>query len=665
MKKPNRKAARAPAKKAAKRTGPSRRTAAERRAIDKRAAIASRDAKREQRVKSKAERALLVRCPSCHAKPGIACFDRSGRQVPTPHRLRLAAAPSPSKAHELQRVAARSTPARLTVGISEGLQPLAPKLAQLVASTSGVIKIENVKIGKRHRKQFGDLKGLAQSINDRGGLIQPIALTQHCELIAGERRMRAWQLSRFAGQPIPCHIIDVDAIVAGEWDENAQRKDFEPSEAVKIKRTLESVMRKLQATRPAAERAAPGRKARGDRAGRTDDKVAKLTGIKRESLRKAEEVVTAAEENPELFGDLQEQMDRTGKINTAHKKLSVRKQRAAIEASPAPLPMNAKECGTWSIDCPWPAELDREQASIDAADRAFRPYPEMSIKAICKFASEQLKPNMPAVVSVWLWVPNYVLVRGYHSHVIAALGFKPDQASTLLTWDKVVLGRGKLLREQTEHAILLRRGDPLVDVFGENPPTTLIRAPRRENSRKPDEFYRLVERVTPARRYASIFSRGGEGEAWDGHGDQVGKFAPAIARAAEAALLGEAKGDAIADRIGDTIAEATGAAQRDEIETLECVAEGAWRDLSEPEIKGLRIAQHIIGKKEIRLTKLGLDRLAELRQAAEAAEASSPAQIDIEEAIAAKVETPIATAALDDKLEIPTFLRRTKAAAGA
>jgi hypothetical protein len=49
---------------------------------------------------------------------------------------------------------------------------------------------------------------------------------------------------------------------------------------------------------------------------------------------------------------------------------------------------------------------------------------------------------------------------------------------------------------------------------------------------KPDEFYRLVERVTPAARYAAIFSTGGEGALWDGHGDQVGKHAPAEGKVA-------------------------------------------------------------------------------------------------------------------------------------
>jgi N6-adenosine-specific RNA methylase IME4 len=176
---------------------------------------------------------------------------------------------------------------------------------------------------------------------------------------------------------------------------------------------------------------------------------------------------------------------------------------------------------------PWAGEMDRDQAALDAAGRAFRPYPEMSIKTVCQFAREQIAPNLP---TTWLasgcWVTNFILVRGYHSHVIAALGFKPENAATMLTWDKVEIGRGQVLREQTEHAILLTRGKPLIDVFGENPPSTLISEPRRENSRKPDAFYRLVERVTPAKRYAAIFSQGGEGENWDGHGDQVGKFAP-------------------------------------------------------------------------------------------------------------------------------------------
>lgn len=507
--------------KAAKRTGPSKRTRAQRDAISKRAAKWRPGAKaKADRRDARAEKQAMRAMRKVKAMASVV------RKL-QPIAPLLAPLVTPPRS-EAERVKAADAQVKATRHGS----PTAPTIA-----------IDKIIIGKRHRKDFGDLKALAQSIDDRGGLIQPIALKPNLELIAGERRIRAWQLSSFGGQPIPFHILDVDAIIAGEWDENAQRKDFTPTEAVKIKRTLEDVMSKIRAARPKGEKAAPGRRASGEAAGRVDDKVGRLTGIKRQSLRKAEAVVEAAEQDQERYGDLVDEMNRTGKVNSAHKKLQVREAKRKINDAPPALPMNAKECATWSIDFPWAGEPDRDQASLDAAGRSFRPYPEMSHKTICAFARDQIAPNLPEVVSVWLWVTNFHLVRDYVHHVIAALGFKPENASTMLTWDKVDLGRGQILRDQTEHAILLTRGKPTIDVFGENPPTTLIREPRRENSRKPDAFYRLVERVTPAKRYASIFSQGGEGENWDGHGDQVGKFAPAIARAAEAELIAEAKDD--------------------------------------------------------------------------------------------------------------------------
>ena len=54
-----------------------------------------------------------------------------------------------------------------------------------------------------------DLKGSNEmyrtQINERGGLIHPIAITRRNELIAGERRLLAWQLPecRFHDHPIP------------------------------------------------------------------------------------------------------------------------------------------------------------------------------------------------------------------------------------------------------------------------------------------------------------------------------------------------------------------------------------------------------------------------------------------------------------------------------
>lgn len=188
-----------------------------------------------------------------------------------------------------------------------------------------------------------------------------------------------------------------------------------------------------------------------------------------------------------------------------------------------------------SIDYPWPAEGERDQASIDAADRAWRPYPEMAIEEGCAFMREQVAPLLAEEVTVYFWVTNFHLVRGYHAHLIGALGLAHDPSKTgagallgvtMLTWPKDKIGRGRAgFRDQTEHVIVLRRGKPLVDGFGADPPSTLLPAwPRGENSQKPRGFYELVQRVTPAKRYAEIFSTGAHGlPDWDCHGDQAGK----------------------------------------------------------------------------------------------------------------------------------------------
>ena len=49
------------------------------------------------------------------------------------------------------------------------------------------IKIADIKIGKRHRRDMGDLTSLADSIR-RLGLLQPIGVTDSAKLVFGERR---------------------------------------------------------------------------------------------------------------------------------------------------------------------------------------------------------------------------------------------------------------------------------------------------------------------------------------------------------------------------------------------------------------------------------------------------------------------------------------------
>lgn len=74
---------------------------------------------------------------------------------------------------------------------------------------------------------------------------------------------------------------------------------------------------------------------------------------------------------------------------------------------------------------------------------------------------------------------------------------------TCLTWVKDRVNPGLWLMGQTEHCLLGARGRPTV--LGTSTPTVL-HAARREHSRKPDEFFALVERICPGRKL-ELFAR--------------------------------------------------------------------------------------------------------------------------------------------------------------
>ena len=97
------------------------------------------------------------------------------------------------------------------------------------------IKISDITVGQRHRKDMGDLDSFAQGI-DKIGLLQAIGVTPQMELIFGERRLRAYQI--LGRDRIPARIIDIPAIALGEYHENCDRKDFTPSELVAIVESL-------------------------------------------------------------------------------------------------------------------------------------------------------------------------------------------------------------------------------------------------------------------------------------------------------------------------------------------------------------------------------------------------------------------------------------------
>lgn len=388
------------------------------------------------------------------------------------------------------------------------------EIPRALSAATPTMPVSAIKVGDRERIDYGDVIGLAESINKRGGLLQPIAVTPDGELIAGGRRLQAWALSRYREQPIPVHIINVDDIAAGEFDENEQRKDFTLSEKVRLWRKVEE---RFQLKEQARERmrqhggTAPGQASTAEGGPvRIRDKIRIVTGKGARTMEKAIAIVEAAERDPAKYAKLVDDMDRNGADGT-FKRLRNMQAAERIRTETPPLPM-AGPYRVIAVDPPWEADLKR---GGDPSSRGYYPYPTMSIDDICALPVQDIVH--PEGCALWLWVNNFRLANGDHVKVLDAWGFTPS--STVLTWIKTGIGLGQRLRGASEHCVLAVRGHMPPNAGAD---ATWFEAPVTEHSEKPQKFFEIVERVTPAPRYAMLFAGHTVPPNWDGHGDRIG-----------------------------------------------------------------------------------------------------------------------------------------------
>jgi N6-adenosine-specific RNA methylase IME4 len=237
--------------------------------------------------------------------------------------------------------------------------------------------------------------------------------------------------------------------------------------------------------------------------GRALDKVADFIGKDRKTLVKARAIRDAAKVEPQKYGKLAEDMDRTGRVDGPFKRLKVARQAEAIRAEAPGLPGR----GPYRVivaDPPWPYEFPK----ADPSHRATHPYPQMSIEQICAMPVASI---MHKDCILWLWTTNHHMREAFV--VLDAWGF---EHKTNLTWAKDRFGTGDWLRGQTEHCLFAVRGSPIVRLLNQS---TLLHGPMRKNSQKPEQFYAFVEKLCPAPRYAELFSRHVR-EGCDGHGDE-------------------------------------------------------------------------------------------------------------------------------------------------
>jgi N6-adenosine-specific RNA methylase IME4 len=181
-----------------------------------------------------------------------------------------------------------------------------------------------------------------------------------------------------------------------------------------------------------------------------------------------------------------------------------------------------------AADPPWRYECFSEKGKDRSADRH---YETMAVHEI-----EQLPVGDLAArdTHLFLWVTAPCLVKGLHLSIMREWGFEPSALA--FVWAKIkrdafaygsffidetlfAKGIGHTTRQNVEFVVLGSRGSPRrlrKDVH------QLIIEPRREHSRKPDQFYARVERYCDG-PFVDLFARERRPN-WDVWGIEVNRF---------------------------------------------------------------------------------------------------------------------------------------------
>lgn len=185
----------------------------------------------------------------------------------------------------------------------------------------------------------------------------------------------------------------------------------------------------------------------------------------------------------------QDRVERITEISTGNKELKTDKTYPVIYADP-----------------PWQYEHTKtENRAIE------NQYPTMTLEDICKLPVSTIA-SKDCVLFLWATSPKLAEAM----RVIESWGFV---YRTCMVWLKDKIGMGYYARQKHELLLIATKGELPVPK-PENRPESVIFAPRTEHSKKPVEFYDIIEKMYPEYARIELFSRSAK-EGWDTWGNQV------------------------------------------------------------------------------------------------------------------------------------------------
>lgn len=190
------------------------------------------------------------------------------------------------------------------------------------------IALDSIHAGCRDRSDFGDIAGLAASIQSVG-LLHPVVVTADHELVAGDRRLAA--VRSLGWTEVPVTVVDLATaadVLRAEADENTCRKSLTPSEAERARERRAKVLAPVAKANTVANLPNQGGNFPPSApVGKVRDVAATGTGFSGRTLDKVREVRVVAEapETPEPIRKVAVEaigeMDRTGRVDGAFKRV--------------------------------------------------------------------------------------------------------------------------------------------------------------------------------------------------------------------------------------------------------------------------------------------------------------------------------------------------------
>jgi N6-adenosine-specific RNA methylase IME4/ParB-like chromosome segregation protein Spo0J len=340
-----------------------------------------------------------------------------------------------------------------------------------------------------------DYAALRASIEQRG-LQTPIEIDPSGTVLDGHQRLRAALELGLA--EVPVRLVEPEDQVEYLVEAAIRRRQLSASQLAALAVELDDYWESLAAgrSRQRANLAQSTERATLPPRGRTRDRAAEHVGI---APRTVQDATTVKAADAELFAQV-----KAGLLPANRAARQVRRARQQRELGQAPPPPE----GPFQLICADPPWQLGSPDSEKAPDNHYPTMPLEEIKALTVPAAED--------AILFLWAVACLLPQALD--VLAAWGF---DYKTHQVWVKDRWGLGARVRHRHEDLLIATRGcfsppDPSVR------PDSVIEAPRRRHSQKPDLAYEMIERAYPHCSKLELFARA-KRSGWVCWGNEVGE----------------------------------------------------------------------------------------------------------------------------------------------